>query len=161
MINIPRNKYLSTAVFISFFSASLSYAQAVNDRVIELDEGLWSHQQTIWIGGVEIPGSEISGTHCLTEAESKLTVLDYSNKLMKGIGEDHQCDISNLSGNGSEVTFNISCTATGTPLTTNLKMRYEYSRQQVNVIGEGTVDGGGQSSPIRIDSKAQFVGSCS
>jgi len=159
MISLFKNKIITGTIILSVIFAPLSYAD-INNQVINLDVGQWNQVQSIFINGVEIPKARISNSSCLDEKDSKLTVKDYSNKLMNSLGKETQCDLSNLQGNHSEITFNLSCTALDSPFTTQLKMTYQYNREQVRVIGEGTIKGGGTNAPIKIDSVTNRIGPC-
>jgi len=133
--------YFIFAFFVGFHALPLANAQTIEDRVIPLDAGAWTHSQTTTVRGVELPVARLSGTECLEEEDANLTVGDYMDKLMKGLGEETDCEITDLQGRAGNVTFTATCTAEGAPFTSTLDFDYNYTSESVTVLAEGWAKG--------------------
>ncbi len=137
----------------------MSHAQDVLDAIIKLKPGKWNNTQSIEINGVEIPASTLSKSHCVTASEAHLTVKEYSEKMMQGLGTDSQCDISNLRKNVGQVSFNLTCFPEE-GLRSSMGVTYNYNHTQVTILANGTMEGGGRSVPIKVTALTKFTGDC-
>lgn len=143
--------------FVLFTPQALG--QNLSDQVINLKTGQWVSEQSTYIDGNRQGHIDLQNSHCLDESEANLTLQDYVNKMMNGVGADANCDFSNIQSQPGRVDFDLKC-SNSIGLTTQLSMFYQYSPEQVEFEANGTLTGNGGSRPIKIEGNTRRVGEC-
>lgn len=142
--------------------ASAAFGQSLSDLVVALDTGQWDHKQSTYINGSLQNGLNLNGSQCLTESEANLTVQDYADKMMKGLGmgaSDESCDFSNINAQAGSVNFDLMCTSSAGG-STKLHIAYNHTRVLAKFEASGTITGNGYSIPIRVEGGSSRVGDC-
>ena len=160
MFNLPHCLY-KLALGSLVFSVSMSnvFAQNLSEQIIKLDVGQWVNEQSIYINDRHQQALDLNGTQCLTDADANLSIQDYVDKLMTGVGVDVNCDLSNVKNQANRVDFDLTC-SNQIGLTTQLSMYYEYSRESVSYEAKGTISGVGQARELRVIGRTRRLGDC-
>ena len=148
-----------TALMILPCLPQIGFAQDVADIIVALDAGNWENEQTVRMGGVEVPQANGRSRECLNEAEAILTVGDYIQTFLAGVGPDLNCTITDLRGTQGDITADVSCSgAQGSA--TDMTMHYEYQPRLVEVSAEGWSSYAGQTVPFTVVGSTRYVGAC-
>ena len=160
MFNLSHCVYkLALGSLILSFSMSNVSAQTLSEQIINLDVGQWANEQVIYINDRHQQALDLNGTQCLTDADANLSIQDYVDKLMAGVGVDVNCELSNVKNQANRIDFDLMC-SNQIGLTTQLSMYYEYSRELVSYEANGTISGVGQARDIRVVGQTKRLGDC-
>lgn len=152
-------KVWSISLFVTLCAAE-AFGQSLSDIVVNIDTGQWQHTQSTYIGRNRQDALELNGTHCVTESESNLTVQDYADKLVAGVGQDANCDFSEIRSEAGFIYFDLIC-SNSADVTTELEVIYrQHSSALITFDSHGTVTALGHSTPLRVEGGTVRLGDC-
>ena len=145
---------------VAVLASTPVFANELENSVVNLTVGNWTHQQRVFIGGREVPQTTLGGIECLTQEDSTQTVGEYLDEFTRSVGPDQMCEFSELRGTAGDVVLDIMC-SNPQGARTELTLNYEYAPQNVSIRGEGTVTINGTAAPLQIEASSVHVGPCS
>jgi len=163
LINQQRFAYcaaLFLLVLSSIYTIPNSYAGSIDDLIIDLEVGQWDRKQTTFVNGKGVPQLSFVGANCRSEQEPDLTLRDYTNKVIRNLGSETDCDVSNLVDTKTKVSFDMRCTASDTQLVTLLDVNYRISRERMRLKAQGSIEHKNGSTPIKVTAESRWLGPC-
>lgn len=147
----------SVFFYLTLFSVGFGTTAVAQDRIIQVEPGLWQYTHTLAIPGLLSPMSEPKN-ECISAGEAKIKLSDLMSKMTK----DGNCTFSNLKSNLNTIKFDLSCSVEvgGTAMRAVGDIVFKYGRTKIKGTAKGTVSFGENGAIIDASAEAARVGRC-